>query len=494
MNQLFVDLFGIHEFPWRNAIVICYAVPAVITGITAAVRWETFGRDGESYCYFLPAEKASQWALFGPLALVSSANLYFLVQVILNINRIYGNSRRKASLESCSSSAYTPPGENLVELHPNRVLLQAGGSFFCVLGLQWLVLFVNFSVSSQRFLEVILAANLCFHAFSLFGFHTAADPAVRQAVHAWLSGQQLSTINGAFFSVKDIIPESGTVESRLRSLPPLYTLRADALTRKRDCGEAKPVLAQCTDKVTGRASAEHPVVESHAIKFRKEKTASKNKQRKEVLLPRPTSSFDTSWKADQDDVLMNADLRDFEPVRAAQADTCLSRVESTIWVHEDGLGADPEIIVTCSEVHDIVLEVFDGLSAAAIQNSQGTKPDVYIDITEQLLPPVQAPITSRGAPDDDTARETGDGGMYLHVASMLGSIALLGSSPGAALDATTTPQSMDMTRPKAIAILGQIKPAGEQVLQVNELDIAPRKEVGYCCCMPPLVSTLACHI
>ena len=181
INRLFVDLFAVFEFPWRRVTVLCYGLPAVVAGVTAALRWDDYAPLDSGVCW-LPQERGTRWALFGPLLAVCVLNVYHMGHALVVIHQTNDRSRRR-------SSEATQADQPLVPAPSNTVVLQATLSFFSVLGLFWPVLLAGLRSDDDTLIQTLLAAALVLHGLALFVFHAAADPSVREALYAWFSGQ-----------------------------------------------------------------------------------------------------------------------------------------------------------------------------------------------------------------------------------------------------------------------------------------------------------------
>jgi hypothetical protein len=314
INSLFGDLFGaLSEFPWRSVSLGCYLVPAAIAAITAGVHWDEYGHteDTGGLCW-LPDRRGARWAFYAPLLAVMVVNTCYLGRALYNIHLLNTRSNRKVS----SSSLVEPQAP----VHPVKILLQASVSFFTALGLFWPLLLLALSSHSAVLFQTLLAAIILVHAGCMFVFHAAADPAVREALAAWIGGQSLGAINRQFLTMADSSEDQQDFSSRTMA-PNLYTLRPSMMTlRHRGRQVATPATA-ATSVFPGTAAPpeeqqqqqqqQQQQVLSNAAKIRKAKAKS---------AVRPLSAWSAggepdsvnSQPASQDGLLDDVNLSQFD--------------------------------------------------------------------------------------------------------------------------------------------------------------------------------------
>ncbi len=136
-------------------------IPAVIVGVSVAIRWEDYGTD--RYCW-LSTSHGTIWSFIGPLLAILAFNTFVFIRVMHSVMTIKGRVKaRKSSPEESDRYKVLVKG------------VRASCAFLCLLGITWVFGALAIGAdSSVAFFYLFVLCNVVQGVF-IFVFHCVLD-------------------------------------------------------------------------------------------------------------------------------------------------------------------------------------------------------------------------------------------------------------------------------------------------------------------------------
>ena len=137
-------------------------IPAVIVGISVAIRWEDYGTS--RHCW-LSTSNGTIWAFIAPLLLILAFNTFVFIRVMIAVLTMKRKiTARKSSLQETDRYKELVKG------------IRASLSFLCLLGVTWIFGALAIGGSSAVVFFYIFALLNVLQGVIIFIFHCLLDP------------------------------------------------------------------------------------------------------------------------------------------------------------------------------------------------------------------------------------------------------------------------------------------------------------------------------
>lgn len=165
--QLYMMLIQVFE-PNKTRIflyyVLCYGCPAVITAVSASIRWQDYGT--KKYCW-IDTSSGTIWAFVGPVIAVISLNVGFLLIALKVVLSVQSRDRTKWQ----------------------RIIgwLKGSATLLCLLGVTWIFGFLTAvqGGTGTVFAWIFTILN-CTQGIAIFVLHVVMNEKVRVIVVRWM--------------------------------------------------------------------------------------------------------------------------------------------------------------------------------------------------------------------------------------------------------------------------------------------------------------------